>query len=127
VHIGVLLDLAHPVPDGLERTTVRHIIDQEDALRPPEVGGGDGTETFLPGRVPDLELDALSVQFEVFDLEVDAVEGRQGGREGGREGGEDECTERETKTKTRRALEAGMDRMSAEERRPSHFTLLLSL
>jgi len=31
-----------------------------------------------------LQLDSLSVQFEVFDLEVDAV--GEGGREGGREG-----------------------------------------
>jgi len=80
----MLLDLAHPVPNRLEGTTVRHVVHQQNALRAPEVGSGDGAETFLSRRVPDLQLDSLSVQFEVFDLEVDAV--GEGGREGGREG-----------------------------------------
>jgi len=73
VHISVLLNLTNPVPDGLERSTVRHIIDEKDALRPSEVGRGDGSKTFLPSRIPDLEFDSFAVQFKIFNFKVDAV------------------------------------------------------
>jgi hypothetical protein len=33
--------------------------------------GSNGTESLLPGRVPDLELDLLPVDFDGTDLEID--------------------------------------------------------
>lgn len=56
-----LLDLRHPVPNGVERLFVCHIINKEDSLRASEIRGGDGAEAFLPSGVPDLQLDSLCV------------------------------------------------------------------
>lgn len=56
-----LLDLRDPVPDGVERLLVRHVVHQEDALCASEIGGGDGAEPLLPSRVPDLKLDSLGI------------------------------------------------------------------
>mmetsp|Transcript_9632 Transcript_9632/g.20473 ORF Transcript_9632/g.20473 Transcript_9632/m.20473 type:complete len:102 (-) Transcript_9632:330-635(-) len=81
MHVGVLLDLADPVADALERPPVRDVVDEQDALRAAEVGGRDGAEALLAGGVPDLELDAFAVHFHVFDLEVDADGRDERGRE----------------------------------------------
>lgn len=56
-----LLDLCNPVPNGVERFFVCDIVNEEDALRASKIGGRDGAEALLPGRVPDLELDSLRV------------------------------------------------------------------
>jgi len=82
VHVGVLVDLRYPVADGVERAAVGDVVDQEDALRAAEVRGGDGAEALLARRVPDLQLDALAVQLDRLDLEVDADGGDEGGLEG---------------------------------------------
>jgi hypothetical protein len=67
-----LVDLLQPVADVVERLLVRDVVDDDDAVRAAVVGGGDGAEALLAGRVPDLELDLLAVELEVADLEVDA-------------------------------------------------------
>jgi hypothetical protein len=36
---------------------VRHVVDKEDAHGAAVVGGGDGPEALLAGRVPDLQFD----------------------------------------------------------------------
>jgi hypothetical protein len=72
VHVGVLLDLAHPVPDAVEAPAVRYVVHQQDALRAAEVRRGDGAEPLLARRVPNLQLDPLSVQLDVLNFEVDA-------------------------------------------------------
>jgi hypothetical protein len=82
VYVGVLLDLGYPVSDGLEGPAVGDVVHEEDALRASEVGRGDGPETLLSGRVPDLELDALAVHLHVLDLEIDADCGNKRGGEG---------------------------------------------
>lgn len=56
-----LLDLRHPVPNGVEGLLVRHVVNQENSLRASEVGGCDGAEAFLPGSVPDLKFDSLGI------------------------------------------------------------------
>lgn len=61
VHVGVLLDLPNPISDRFEGTAVRHVIDQQDTLCSPEVRGGDSTEAFLSGRVPNLQFDPFAV------------------------------------------------------------------
>ena len=80
--VGVLLDLGYPVSDGLEGPAVGDVIHQEDALRAAEVGRGDGAESLLSGCVPDLELDALTIHFHIFDLEINADGGNKSGGEG---------------------------------------------
>lgn len=45
------------------------------------VTGGDGPEAFLAGRVPNLELDALAIQFDSTNLEVNADSCDEGRRE----------------------------------------------
>jgi hypothetical protein len=49
-----LLNLTDPVTDGVEGTTVGHVVDEEDSLGTAEIGGCDGAETLLTGSVPDL-------------------------------------------------------------------------
>lgn len=71
VHVGMLLDLRYPIPDRLEAAAVGHVVDEQDALRAAEVRRGDGAEAFLPGSVPDLELDLGGVDVNVLDFEVD--------------------------------------------------------
>jgi len=82
MHICVLLDLRYPVSNGLERPAIGHVVDEQDALRAAEVGGGDRAESLLTRRVPDLELNSLAVDSYVLDLEVDADGGDEGGGEG---------------------------------------------
>ncbi len=82
MHVGVLLDLRYPIANGFKRAAVGDVVDEDDPLRPAEVGGGDGAEALLPGGIPDLELHALIVDFNVFDFEVDADRCDEGGREG---------------------------------------------
>jgi len=78
VHIGMLLDLRDPVANGLEGPTIGDVVNEQDALRAAEVGRGDGAESLLAGRVPDLELDALAIDLDVLDFEVDADGGDEG-------------------------------------------------
>mmetsp|Transcript_13674 Transcript_13674/g.22337 ORF Transcript_13674/g.22337 Transcript_13674/m.22337 type:complete len:155 (-) Transcript_13674:43-507(-) len=82
MHICVLLDLRYPIPNGLERPAIGHVVDEQDSLRAAEVGGGDRAKSLLTRRVPNLELDSLAVDFYVLDLEVDADGGDEGGGEG---------------------------------------------
>ena len=58
------------------------IVDKQDAHGATVVGCRDGAEPFLAGRVPNLQLDSLSVQLDRPDLEVDANRGNKGGCEG---------------------------------------------
>mmetsp|Transcript_16219 Transcript_16219/g.41144 ORF Transcript_16219/g.41144 Transcript_16219/m.41144 type:complete len:211 (+) Transcript_16219:303-935(+) len=81
VVLGVVLDLANPVLDVLETAAVRHIVDQQDALRTPKVGGRDRAEALLAGGVPNLELDDLVTKVDRLDLEVDANSGDERGAE----------------------------------------------
>lgn len=61
---------------------VGHVVDEQDAHGAAVVGGGDGPEALLAGGVPDLELDALAIELDGADLEVDADGGDEGGGEG---------------------------------------------
>ena len=47
-------------------------MDDKDDLCSFVVCAGDGTETLLPGGIPDLELALVVVDFDGFELEVDA-------------------------------------------------------
>lgn len=71
-----------PVVRTIEGPLVGDIVDQQDAHGAPVVGGGDGAETLLARRVPDLQLDPLAIELDRPDLEVDADGGDEGRREG---------------------------------------------
>ena len=70
VDIGMLLDLAYPIANGLEGTAVGDVVDKNDALGSAKVGGGDGAESFLTGGIPDLKFDAFVVDLYVLDFEI---------------------------------------------------------
>lgn len=78
----MLLNLTDPVPNALKAPPVRDVIHKNNALRAPEVGGRDRTETLLAGGIPDLKLNALIVNLNVFDFEVDADSCDEGRAEG---------------------------------------------
>ncbi len=66
----------------VKRPFVRHVIDQQDAHGAAVIRRRDGPEPLLPGRVPDLQLDALAIQLDRSDLEVDPDGGDEGRCEG---------------------------------------------
>lgn len=57
-----------PLLDVVERLLVGHVVDDNDTMSAPVVRGRDGTEAFLSGRVPNLELDGLAVQLNGADF-----------------------------------------------------------
>jgi hypothetical protein len=77
--IRVLLDLGDPVTNRLERTTVRDVVHQKDALRSSEIRGCDRSETFLASSIPNLKLNLCSINVNVLDLEVNSNGGDESG------------------------------------------------
>lgn len=61
---------------------IRNIINEQNAHSTPIIRRRDRPEALLPRRVPDLQLDALAVQLDRPDLEVDPNGRDEGGREG---------------------------------------------
>merc|ERR1740138_246150 len=68
---SVLVDLLNPTIDVVEGLPIASIVNHDDAVRPAVVGGGDRAEALLPGCVPDLELDRLTVDWQGAESEVD--------------------------------------------------------
>lgn len=56
----------------IEALLVRHVVDQQDTHSATVVSGSDGAETLLASGIPDLKLDALAIQLNCADLEVNA-------------------------------------------------------
>lgn len=69
---GVAVDLVEPLLDVVEGFVVGDVVDDDDAVGPAVVRGGDGAEALLAGGVPNLELDGLAIELDGADLEVDA-------------------------------------------------------
>lgn len=70
---SIRLHLIHPkFADIVEAEWVGEIKDQEDTLAAPVVGTGDGPKAFLPGRVPDLELDIFVINLDGLEAEVNS-------------------------------------------------------
>ena len=65
----------------VEAPFICNVVDQQNAHSASVVGRGDGPEALLAGGVPDLQLDALAVELDGPDLEVDADGGDEGGGE----------------------------------------------
>eukprot|EP00429_Kryptoperidinium_foliaceum_P114298 CAMPEP_0176317086 /NCGR_PEP_ID=MMETSP0121_2-20121125/69064_1 /TAXON_ID=160619 /ORGANISM="Kryptoperidinium foliaceum, Strain CCMP 1326" /LENGTH=264 /DNA_ID=CAMNT_0017659311 /DNA_START=231 /DNA_END=1022 /DNA_ORIENTATION=- len=68
----ILVDLLDPMAHVLERLPVRHVVDDDDALRAAVVAAGDGAEALLPSCVPDLQPAHLAVEVQRANLEVHA-------------------------------------------------------
>lgn len=60
---------------------VCYVVNQQDTHGTSVVGCGDGAETLLARGIPYLQLDALAVEFDCADLEVDSDGGDEGGGE----------------------------------------------
>jgi hypothetical protein len=82
MHISVLLNLRDPITNTLKRPPVRHVINKQDALSPPEITRSNRPKAFLSRSIPNLKLDPLPVHFDVLDLEIDPDGGDKGGGEG---------------------------------------------
>lgn len=66
----------------MKRPLIRDIINKQDTHGASVVSGGDGAETLLAGGIPDLEFNALAVEFDGADFEVDSDGGDEGRGEG---------------------------------------------
>jgi hypothetical protein len=66
----------------VEGSLVGDVVYQQDAHGAAVVGSGDGAEALLAGGVPYLQLDALAIELNGPDLEVDADGGDEGRGEG---------------------------------------------
>jgi len=82
VNVRVLLDLCDPIANGFKRATVRHIIDQENALCPPKVRGRNGPKALLSRRIPNLHLDLFVIHLDILDLEINPNRRNEGWGEG---------------------------------------------
>jgi hypothetical protein len=61
-----------------ERAFIGNIVDQQNPHGTSIVSRGDGSESFLAGSVPYLQLHPLSIKLNGSDLEVDANSGNEG-------------------------------------------------
>lgn len=77
----MLLDLAYPITNRFKGTTVSNIVDKNDPLRPAEVRRCNSAKSFLAGGIPNLKLDALIVNFDIFNFEIDSNRSNESGRE----------------------------------------------
>lgn len=66
----------------VETLLIRHIVDQQDTHGASVVCGGDCSEALLSRGIPYLQLDALTVQLDCADLEVNSDGGNEGRGEG---------------------------------------------
>ena len=78
----MLLDLRDPVADRFEGAAIGHVIHEKNALSAAEIRGGNSSETLLSRSIPDLELNASSVNINVLDFEVNTDGGNEGGGKG---------------------------------------------
>jgi hypothetical protein len=65
----------------VETLLIRHIVDQQNTHGTTVVSGSDGAEALLASGIPDLQLDALVVELDGADLEVNADGGDERGGE----------------------------------------------
>ena len=73
----MLLYVSNPVTDVGKRLVICDVVNQKDAHGSTIVRGGDGAEALLAGRVPNLQLNALAIQFDGSDFEVNSNGGNK--------------------------------------------------
>jgi len=69
---GVAVDLLEPLLDVVVCDLVRHVIDDDDSVRPAIIRRRDRPEPLLPCRVPDLKFDGFPVELNGSNFEIDA-------------------------------------------------------
>lgn len=70
------------VPLTIKALPLKHTINNQNPMRTPIIRPRDRLEALLSRRVPNLQLNALAVQLDSADLEVDADGGDVRGGEG---------------------------------------------
>ena len=68
------LDLFHPVLQSIERLQVMSGIDHNDSHGSFVVSLSDGFESLLPSSVPNLHSYLFAINFDSFDLEINAFD-----------------------------------------------------
>lgn len=58
---SVSVDFVQPLLDVVEGIRIRHVVDDDNAVRTAVVRRRNGSETLLSGRIPNLQLDRLCV------------------------------------------------------------------
>lgn len=66
--LRVFLNFFDPRSHILEGFAIGHIVHNDDALGSAVVTGGQSAEAFLPGRVPDLQLNVLVVMLDILQF-----------------------------------------------------------
>ena len=72
VILSVLFDFGHPGVHSVEGVAVGDVVNDDDAMRALIIARSDSLESFLAGRVPDLQLADFLVDVDGADFEVDA-------------------------------------------------------
>ena len=72
VVLGVLLNLAHPGVDSVERIAVSNVVNHNDTMGALVITRCDRLEPFLASCIPDLQLADLLVDVDGANLEVDS-------------------------------------------------------
>ena len=75
---GVSINLVQPLLNIVEGFLVGHIVYDDNSVSPAIVRGCNGSESFLSGGIPDLELDGLSIQLNCSDFEINTNGGDVG-------------------------------------------------
>jgi hypothetical protein len=57
-----------PLLDIVEGFSISHVVNNDNAVGATVVRRGNGPEAFLPGRVPNLELDGFCVKLNGTDF-----------------------------------------------------------
>ena len=68
----MLVDLRKPVPHITIALFFRAVVAEHDAIRSFVISLSDGSEAFLAGSVPNLELDILAVYRDVLNLKINS-------------------------------------------------------
>ena len=71
------MEFIEPVADAVEGGATADVVNEESTDSAPIIGGGNSSEAFRAGGVPDLGLDLLAVDEELLSLELNA-DGRLG-------------------------------------------------
>ena len=72
VILSVLFDFGHPGVHSVEGVAVGDVVNDDNAMRAFIIARSDSLESFLAGRVPDLQLADFLVDVDGADFEVDA-------------------------------------------------------
>ncbi len=79
---SLVLHVVHPLLHALEGIAIGDVVDDNGDGSVSNVVGDEGLETFLSGRIPQLQTDGLVLEEDVLRDEVDSDGGALGGERG---------------------------------------------